>query len=60
MEIVRENIDIKRQLDLEGKDDKRLERVEVGKYIFVLGEDEATDKDLRKIIAYLKTENTHC
>jgi len=46
-------------LDLEAKADSHLERVEVGKYVFILGEDEATDKDLRKIIAYLKTENTH-
>ena len=45
--------------DAEANSDSKLERVEVGKYVFLLGEDPNTDKDLRKIIAYIKAENTH-
>lgn len=45
--------------DLEGSTDKALERVEFGKYVFILGEDSETDKDLRNLIWYLKNEGTH-
>lgn len=45
--------------DLEGSTDKVLERVEFGKYVFILGEDTETDKDLRNLIWYLKNEGTH-
>jgi hypothetical protein len=45
--------------DLEVKSEKQLEKIEVGKYLFILGEDAETDKELRKLISNLKWENTH-
>ncbi len=36
-----------------------LERIEFGQYVFVLGEDAETDKELRSLIWYLKHEGTH-
>jgi hypothetical protein len=45
--------------DLESTSDKKLEKIEVGKYLFILGEDAETDKELRTLISCLKSENTH-
>jgi|LauGreDrversion4_2_1035121.scaffolds.fasta_scaffold203323_3 hypothetical protein len=44
---------------MESLADPKLEKVEVGKYLFILGEDSQTDKELRQLISYLKSENTH-
>ena len=57
MAIVGESQDQK--TDLEVKSEKQLEKIEVGKYLFILGEDAETDKELRKLISNLKWENTH-
>ena len=38
---------------------KALERIEFDKYVFILGEDAETDKELRNLIWYLKHEGTH-
>jgi len=35
------------------------EKIVVGKYVFILGDDEETDKDFRKLAALLREENTH-
>lgn len=47
------------QNDLEKIDGQNLEKIEVGEYLFILGEDAETDKELRVLIAYLKNDNTH-
>jgi hypothetical protein len=48
------------QNDLEvSTNNNDLERIEFGKYVFILGEDAETDKDLRSLIWYLKHEGTH-
>lgn len=35
------------------------EKIVVGKYVFILGDDEETDKDLRKLAALIREEGTH-
>jgi len=35
------------------------EKIIVGKYVFILGDDAETDKDLRKLAALIKEEGTH-
>ena len=48
------------QNDLEvSTNNNNLERIEFGKYVFILGEDAETDKELRSLIWYLKHEGTH-
>ena len=46
-------------MDLELKNNKQLEKLEIGDYIFVLGEDPTADKELRTLVSILRWESTH-
>lgn len=35
---------------------KKLQRIQAGKYLFILGEDEETDRDLKRLVAIVKSE----
>lgn len=47
------------KVDLELKNNKQLEKLEIGNYIFVLGEDPTADKELRTLVSILRWESTH-
>lgn len=39
--------------------DKKLTRVQAGKYMFILGENEEADKELKHLIRIVKSETSH-
>jgi hypothetical protein len=41
------------------ENEKKTERVQAGKYIFILGENEEADKELRHLIRIVKSESSH-
>lgn len=47
------------KVDLELKNNKQLEKIEIGKFVFVLGENPTADKELRTLASIVRWENTH-
>lgn len=39
--------------------DKKLTRVQAGKYMFILGENDEADKELKHLIRIVKSETSH-
>ena len=47
------------KVDLELKSNSNLQKIEIGKYVFVLGDNPEADKQLRTLASIVRWENTH-